>query len=611
MLLHIGYFRVCVFMLIYGITMLDLTGQTIVDTVLEVKYSNNGNTYIGEVRLKIVHGKKGRLEGVANRNRPNLIFTEDARDLRATFYDLKLPPTAGLIRDNFSLRVSREEMKKPNSHLKIKGLWGEKKLQIKGTKRINVNLEILKGKKINIIFPYRVELGNGILSDENLYSQLLNVVIEEDLYRDILATHSSRGSSQYVSKCENFITYFPYSDYKIQVGNMLKKLDEDHWNDLNKMQPHDVYKYLRTYRKPLYYDDAVKTLSVLHNITLKRATTIKTCDKYLKNFEGIRVEGISIKSGDVKQRIENLDRKAWKDAERIGTKGAYRNYLSLFEGTRITPLYRKNANNKIKRKVITSQSPIVETVDPIEEAWRDASTEHTIEAYEIFLQTCMDCEWKEEAMQRIFLLKPMEIIPDRDSVNPFLYHITIKNTSQPWIVSVDPAYGIDKFDWTHDSTESRIDIEIQDRNKHKFVLADSLGKRDTFEIDINIDPIKAELTRVGEFLNFTITGGIPPYYVQFEPSGSSRNHSLSGLYKLGDLSTTSSKDTWRFPLENLSPDIIAGEYTVIIKDSRQTDSDEKAHFQLERPTRRSPWVYLIGPLFILIGFLTYRNLELG
>ena len=245
-----------------------------------------------------------------------------------------------------------------------------------------------------------------------------------------------------------------------------------------------------------------------------------------------------------KREIPQLDNRAWTLATQLDNPQAYEDYLALFRGTRVRPLHLVEANKRKNIQPIASQEKApVSAPDPDLLLWNEVEKIHTLESYEKYIKEGTNPLLLDSAMQLIRILTPIEIEYKRDTFEFFKYRVIVKNAYFAFIDSIAPDIGVEDIKWTHDllmhernfdSLHSILEFVVQDRESHTFYLLDSLGKRDTFTVDVNILPIKSVVERQIDELIFTITGGIPPYYVQFERTGEADNYWLSDLYFLGD-----------------------------------------------------------------------------
>lgn len=599
----------------------DLHGQVIVEKDLAVKYTFNGTDIEGAVRMRMECLRRGRVDGPSNQNRPNLLFPGDKGLIRVNFYNLKLPDIKGISKENCSLIITKSDVQRDNPGTKVR--WGpgrqEKKLVALPANNIRFNLEIPKGGKYNLKLSYGLDYGTGLISVNNGFSQSVLAIVEEELWTRILEGQSNWKSSQYIASCEDYIDYFSNStseDREKTVKKKLADLDIAHWGRTNKNMPSSLVNYLKLFKNPGQKIEAINLLKDLNTNSwnnTKAVASIRAFDEYLKRFEGINMVNIPTYVDSARRQIKLIDQQEWEKARKAHKPQAYSYYLGLFKGTRVTPKYRREANRgkNIPEKKSSVPRPIVRDTDPDEIVWELADSLHTVEAYQMYLDECDECEFEEEAERRILQLSPIEVNVLRDSSDIFRYSVTLASTRYPWIDSITNREGVQIVELVSDSISGDFDFIIQDRENHIFFILDSLGKKDTFSIDASIPAIVATAStdQAKEHIVFMVEGGIPPYYVQFESHSAERGRKIwrSRLHKLGD----SSKHELIIPIQNLSPEIEAGNYTILVKDSRQTEYARIENFELIRPPQPSLWIYLIGPLLLLVGFLLYRNIEIG
>jgi|GEM_PF-6425367 len=253
--------------------------------------------------------------------------------------------------------------------------------------------------------------------------------------------------------------------------------------------------------------------------------------------------------------------------------------------------------------IVNDQTEIIDTV--VEEEivvsaedslWKFTSSKDSLNLYLEFLDLFPDGNYATQARQKALELQPIDATITQEKKE---FIVELFYAKSPLIYEVIEG-DKEQIEVDIKEEENKIFIKVKDLKAHKILLKDARGKTKEIFVDGGIPQLVAKFEYNKEAINVNVTGGLPPYFADFQKEGDAFVFS----YALGDSLNTD------ILLEKLAAEGLKGVYSIFVKDSRKgITASEVGTYRTTKTARANIplWAFLSFPLLLLVGWLVYKN----
>jgi hypothetical protein len=423
----------------------------------------------------------------------------------------------------------------------------------------------------------------------------------------------------------------PGASAPVQVGTLTKRIsirwDEKAWDRAERMNAVSGYQdYVNDYPNGLKAEEARRRIAAAGESAedevwrdARLSPTKATLEAYLRAYPQGRY------ASEAMARMEELDQQSWQLAKTANTKESYTVYLEQFGVPGPYPAKHldeaRAALAKLGQPVQAVQETSAGTDQLDKQDWDAALLANTPDAFKSYLRNHPNGAYQAEAMARI----PLEFTRfERDAANPNLFYIDLAYGASPYQIDsirINPDFPMQedldsipalladtlsvprRYQWgklidAQVFAEGRLNITANSMLNVQIFLRDSKGKTLVIPVDAGIAPLKLVNFRIaGDSVVFELSGGVPPYAVEFFQNGVT-----AGFFELGNKTRFALLRS--VDLESLD----GGMYLLNFLDSRRTEAVQQDQVELSR--RGVPrWLFLLVPLVVILGWLGFTFLR--
>jgi len=220
--------------------------------------------------------------------------------------------------------------------------------------------------------------------------------------------------------------------------------------------------------------------------------------------------------------------------------------------------------------------------------WEQARKKDDTTSYNAYLRKYPRGEFVSKAQKALFRKLPIHFQMKRLQDT---FKISLQYVTDPQI-RFEPSEGI-----SHELQDSLLTVVLQERKPFTLYISDSNGKDTSLVLDNSVKALAGSLEEAVEGQwTMKITGGVPPYYIQFL-----RSEQWFSLHEI----EIGKEPKFQLTRE-LVPSHLNGEFQIRLLDSRRTEMAILGGIKLKKPFRIPMWLWGL-PVLALMIWVIYRN----